>query len=288
MSVQVDTAHEDMIHDAQLDYYSRMLATASSDKRVHIFQVTESGYTPCAKLTGHEGPVWQVAWAHPKFGSVLASCSYDGSVLLHQENGGKWTTLHQHRFHESSVNSIDFAPHEHGLMLACAGADGKVSVLQHMADNSWQHTSFTDAQLGVNSVSWAPPGDQLRLVTGGCDNKVRVWARTEQGWEEEAMPETPHTDWVRDVAWAPSTGLAHSLVASASEDRSVYIWTKKAQEGWTFEVLHVFDAPVWRVSWSVTGNVLAVSSGDSNVTLWKQQVDGAWAQVPNANAAGES
>ena len=28
----------------------------------------------------HEGPVWQVAWAHPKFGSILASCSYDRKV----------------------------------------------------------------------------------------------------------------------------------------------------------------------------------------------------------------
>jgi protein transport protein SEC13 len=25
----------------------------------------------------HEGPVWQVAWAHPKFGNILASCGYD-------------------------------------------------------------------------------------------------------------------------------------------------------------------------------------------------------------------
>jgi len=28
----------------------------------------------------HEGPVWQVAWAHPKYGSILASCSYDRKV----------------------------------------------------------------------------------------------------------------------------------------------------------------------------------------------------------------
>ena len=27
-------------------------------------------------LTGHEGPVWQVSWAHPKFGALLASCSF--------------------------------------------------------------------------------------------------------------------------------------------------------------------------------------------------------------------
>ena len=45
---------------------------------------------PCSDLTAsltrplqfsrHEGPVWQVCWAHPKFGSMIASCSYDHKV----------------------------------------------------------------------------------------------------------------------------------------------------------------------------------------------------------------
>ena len=34
---------------------------------------------------GHEGPVWQVAWAHPKFGSLIASCSYDRKVIVWKE-----------------------------------------------------------------------------------------------------------------------------------------------------------------------------------------------------------
>jgi protein transport protein SEC13 len=40
-----------------------------------------------------------------------------------------------------------------------------------------------------------------------------------------------------------------------------------------------FDAPVWRVSWSVTGNLLAVSTGDHKVSLWKQSVDESWVEV---------
>jgi protein transport protein SEC13 len=42
---------------------------------------------------------------------------------------------------------------------------------------------------------------------------------------------------------------------------------------------------VWRVSWSVFGNVLAVADGSNTVTLWKEAVDGEWAQV-SADAAG--
>jgi len=40
-----------------------------------------------------------------------------------------------------------------------------------------------------------------------------------------------------------------------------------------------FKVPVWRVSWSVTGNILAVSDGNHTVTLWKEQLDGTWAQI---------
>ena len=36
------------------------------------------------------------------------------------------------------------------------------------------------------------------------------------------------------------------------------------------------QAVVWRVSWSLTGNVLAVSCGDGKVTLWKEGLDGQW------------
>ena len=77
----VDTGHEEMLHDAAMDYYGRRLATCSSDRSVKIFEVSETNVqTLVADLKGHDGPVWQLAWAHPKFGTILASCSYDKKV----------------------------------------------------------------------------------------------------------------------------------------------------------------------------------------------------------------
>jgi protein transport protein SEC13 len=76
--VSIDTQHEDMIHDSQFDYYAKRLATCSSDRSIKIFDAAGDRFRNSATLTGHEGPVWQVAWAHPKFGTLLASCSYDG------------------------------------------------------------------------------------------------------------------------------------------------------------------------------------------------------------------
>ena len=114
-----------------------------------------------------------------------------------------------------------------------------------------------------------------------------MWRQVHGKWEEEKKQvPSPHQDWVRDVAWAPNTAMPYNIIASCSEDRSVYIWKQmeKAAEHeqgdtWTYKLLHSFDAPVWRVSWSVTGNVLAVSTGDHKVSLWKQSVDESWLQI---------
>jgi len=35
-----------------------------------------------------------------------------------------------------------------------------------------------------------------------------------------------HTDWVRDVAWAPNIGFPRSYIVTTSQDKSVIIWTK--------------------------------------------------------------
>lgn len=50
----------------------------------------------------HEGPVWQIAWAHPMYGSILASCGYDRKVIIWKENGGSWEKLHEYANHDSS------------------------------------------------------------------------------------------------------------------------------------------------------------------------------------------
>ena len=63
-TVSHDTGHADTVHDVQLDYYGKKLATASSDRTIKVFDVTGDQLTPLSTLQGHEGPVWQVSWPH--------------------------------------------------------------------------------------------------------------------------------------------------------------------------------------------------------------------------------
>ncbi|KAH9299462.1 hypothetical protein KI387_031144 [Taxus chinensis] len=146
--------------------------------------------------------------------------------------------------------------------------------------------------VGVTAVSWAPalaprsrvgePSDAFqKLVSGGCDNTAKVWKFYNGSWKLDCFPPLQmHTDWVHDVAWAPNLGLSKSTIASCSQDGTVVIWTQgKEGDKWVGTVLNDFKTLVWRVSWTLTGNILAVADGNNNVTLWKEAVDGEWNQV---------
>jgi len=295
----VDTGHDDMIHDAQMDYYGISLATCSTDRSVRIFDVKDGTQNLVAKLQGHEGPVWQIAWAHPRYGNLLASCSYDRKVFVWKETSiGKWNKIYEYANHDSSVNSVCWAPHDFGLILACGSSDGAISVLSSSNDGTWDPKKISNAHtIGCNAVSWAPalssssitdPGagqqqPTKRFVSGGCDNLVKIWKEENDQWIEEAKLEA-HSDWVRDVAWAPSIGTPRNIVASCSQDRHVIIWTNDGVSNqWNPKTLHKFEDVIWHVSWSVTGNILAVSGGDNKVTLWKETLDGQWTCISDVN-----
>jgi len=295
-----ETEHEEMIHDAQLDYYGKRLATASSDRTIKVFDIVGNKHNLVAHLKGHDGPVWQVAWAHPKFGTLIASASYDRKVIIWREEQNKeWKPIFQDDTSSQSVMCVAWAPHAFGLILATGSADGNVTIFTHKdRSNNWESFKIKAHNTSCNAVSWGPDASvgallksggkqtaQMRFVTAGCDNTIRMFGFNSHSsrWEKQegAFEDKGHDDWVRDVAWAPSLGLLSNTIASCSEDRTVKIWTEQNGRWRNTKTLPKFNHTVWKVSWSVMGNILAVTQGDNKVSLWKESIDGQWENVSN-------
>ncbi len=60
--------------------------------------------------------------------------------------------------------------------------------------------------------------------------EVQIWQLddSKRQWVQQGEPLKGHTDWVRDVAWAPNLGMPMNTIASAGQDGKVVIWTEQS------------------------------------------------------------
>ena len=75
MMHRVEMGHDEIIHDAETNFDGTRLATCSDSHTIKIFELNGNQSKLLKELSGHEGPVWQLDWAHPKHNNLLASCS---------------------------------------------------------------------------------------------------------------------------------------------------------------------------------------------------------------------
>ena len=58
---------------------------------------------------------------------------------------------------------------------------------------------------------------------------MQIWQldETKRQWVQQGDALSGHSDWVRDVAWAPNLGMPMNTMASAGQDGKVIIWTEQ-------------------------------------------------------------
>lgn len=234
-----------------------------------------------------------MSWAHPEFGQVLASCSSDRIVHIYEEQvdgrSGVRTWKKQGRLVDSrdSVQDVEFAPRHLGLRLATCSLDGRVRIYESqdvMNLSVWPLVEeFEAARGGANCLSWntSPFDPPMLCVASEKDVKLWEYSGGARKWSAVASLDG-HTDQVHDVCWAPNLGRAYHLLATACKDGCVRIFKlsyNRATSTYTPALVAKLDhhrSEVWRVSWNVSGTILA-STGDDGVSrLWKSDFNGTW------------
>jgi len=176
--VEFNTQHEDNINDCQFDFYGTQIASCDSNGFLQISSLKDQGQSQPVTFQAHKGPIWQCAWAHPKYESVIATCGYDGYVCVwKRDNNGKWQNPAFQVDLGSSVNCISWAPWEYGLILAAGTAEGKIVTFtpsqQKDGTAGWEKIhEFVAHVEGVNGMSWGPATEPAILSQGqGQENQ---------------------------------------------------------------------------------------------------------------------
>ncbi|KAG7394910.1 GTPase-activating protein S13 [Phytophthora boehmeriae] len=292
----IDTEHNDMIYDIQLDYYGKRLATCSSDRTFRIYDVSKAivssgdGEDPASKSQqeGQEAsqeplhvlqhvvpltddsaaPIHRVAWAHPKFGALLALAAQDGKVYIYREelvqqgttgagNVTEWRLKHVHEFHSLAVLSVAWAPYEYGLCLACASADGQVSFLTRMREGWVISSSFRNSEEGMGCTSVSwAPYNAL-----GSQGPQGPIQRVITGSCNHAV-----TIW--QFVTVPQEGA--NAGASSSSYWEMVNTPLYGHNDWVRDV-------AWAPNVGIPANLIASGSDDHTVRVWSQdEADGEW------------
>jgi len=323
VSKSISSGHKDLIHDVSFDYHGRRMATCSSDQTVKVWDVDEDGTWRCtASWKTHSGSVWRVTWAHPEFGQVLATCSFDRTAAVWEELSSdatvkganstntwiKRTSLVDSR---TSVTDVRFAPRHLGLQLASCSADGVVRIYEAqdvMNLSNWQLCWEFNCNVSLSCLSWNTSRLHPAMIAVGSDDpnpsaggKVHIYEYNDSA-RKFLKSETVYvvTEPVHDVRFAPNLGRSYHLLAIAARDLTIVSMKMPRKDSMSgpggvskpeMRLVGQFEdheSVVWRVSWNITGTVLASSGDDGCVRLWKANYLDSWKCLSVLKADGNA
>ncbi|MEZ4860127.1 MAG: BTAD domain-containing putative transcriptional regulator [Caldilineaceae bacterium] len=255
------------------EYY---LYSAGHDNLIHIWQLADDGATsvvssqPWRTLRGHTNQVRTLALS-PN-GHYLASGSSDTTVRLWDVRTGELVdTLVGH---EQLVWSVAFQPNptSEQVIWVSSGSDQRIFV--------WEAPTQADSSCGrlchilqgyadsVRTVQFHPNGSTL--LSCGFDKLVRIWD-VQTGRLRQTLPGAQN--WLMPLA-IDATG---NYTAASGHDRTILLWRAAQAPN---DQTSLYEAQpriiptghvtvVLGLAFSPTGKIVATSSQDQTIRLWK-------------------
>ena len=279
--------HDESVWQVKFSPNGNYLASCSTDRSVCIWKrpkSLEGKWQISAKLTGvHMKTVRAVVWS--PCGRFLASAGFDGTVCLWERDSetGEFDQCALLEGHESEVKDLSWSPN--GELVASCSRDRTICIwgreideINGVVDNQFECVEMLSSahSQDVKCVAFHP-GDSTLLASGGYDDAVCISQEENDGsgtWSTEQTLQG-HTSTVWSVAFAPDH---NNRLASASADGTVRLWLRNSEnnefglEGVlrvrqslppssVSEIGQNESSPLYDISWSPNGRLLAVVSG---------------------------
>jgi len=268
----------------------RFVASGTSDGPIHIWDV-KLGRLSMTPLLGHDGSVACVAFSPD--GTLIVSAGSDRLIRLWSVEAGQ--LLAAMKGHTDRVNAAAF--NLTGNILASCSHDCTVRQWNPRTHEP-KGIAFDHPDSYAISLAYAPDGSAISVGFNGS-REIRVWdadfaSEIVSVIKTEVPPHTiafsPRIQYIFTpgangiVLWnwrlgqklsTISTGSASSIscsadglyIASASDDRNIYIWNTKGSQA-SAQTLHAHNAGVNAVAISIDGCIIASASDDGTVGLW--------------------
>ena len=293
--------HNDAVMGADFSPDGKLLATASYDRRIVLWDVASG--KPLRVFTGHQITVFGLRFSAD--GATLYSASRDNTLRAWDVASG--ATLRVFQGHEAGLWSVDLSPPVPDAAAAAASAAASPSSAPHAAGpQAWAYTAANDGTLRrwpllagrsrpASAASAASAGaadtdavrSALAWTTEGAEAATSVAIAPNGRWAVvgmangalrwHALPngaplggiENAHGDQVLRVAFSPD---GHTL-ATGSHDDKAKLWsvTETPDGKPSLKLLHTIEDhkdSVHAVAFSPDGRRLATASYDGQIGLF--------------------
>ncbi len=250
--------HSGWVADVTWSPDGKLLASASADSEIFLWQEVEQDNWDNSRLVGHDGAVSGLAFSSG--GAILASAGWDHSVILWSPLGAPpllrhWRSVGQpviaiSLLPTTGLPTADLLPTTE-LSLALATASPEPVVL--IDDTLQQLSPGHAAEHSVRSVAVSPTGDLL--ASGGSDGVILLWDLVQrqllQRFEFHPGP-------IEDLAFSPDGAY---LASSCEQDRVMVLRLASGEAG----SIATGETPTG-IAWSPSG-LLAVALAQGEILI---------------------
>ncbi|UXI19122.1 Membrane-bound transcription factor site-1 protease [Sarcoptes scabiei] len=243
-----------------------------------------------------------------------------------KNNQSVWIKRHTFVDSRTSVTDVKFSPKHFGLMLSTCSLDGIIRIYEApdvMNISHWSIQYEINCDRACSSISWnsslfrqnspmiAVGSDDSYLQSG---SKILFYEFNEQARDWQLIIDKTFKEInepIHDIAFAPNVGRSYDLIGAATTKNVKIIsiqaignddsflgqgsiatsTTSANKRRYTIKEVASFDdhgSQVWRVSWNITGTLMASSGDDGAVRLWKANCFDKWQNVGILKADQES